>query len=306
MANNDKGQNLINKYVWLIDTILRWGKISYKKLNNEWVGTDFSHGANLPKRTLNNWRDGIADMFGIDIANENCGEYCYYIENPDVINGCGIKAWLYNTFSVGNTLLDCQNVRDRIVLENVPSGHFYLQTIVEAIKSNHVLKITYQKYDDDGERTFNVQPYCLKLFRQRWYLVANKISDMVKVYSLDRIKQISITDKKFEMPDDWNASVYFDGCYGIIISGENNNEIFPVKLKVSASQANYIRSLPLHESQNEDERNEEYSIFSYRLRETYDFEQEILRNGSGVEVLEPPILRNKIKRIITEMAKKYK
>ena len=79
MINNDRGQSLISKYVWVIDTIYRRRKISFKELNELWLRDEISRGVDIPKRTFDNWRYVIWDMFGINIANENRGEYRYYI-----------------------------------------------------------------------------------------------------------------------------------------------------------------------------------------------------------------------------------
>ena len=106
------------------------------------------------------------------------------------------------------------------------------------------------------------------------------------------------------MPKDWTANDFFDGCFGII--AEQSVKIRPVKLKVSAGQANYIRDLKMHESQEEIERNEEYSIFIFNLRPEFDFQQELLWNGEDVEVLEPIWLRKEIAGKIKRMWNKYK
>ena len=79
-----------------------------------------------------------------------------------------------------------------------------------------------------------------------------------------------------------------------------------IKLKVSAGQANYIRDLKKHETQEEIERNEEYSIFTFNLRPEFDFQQELLWNGEDMEVLEPLWLRNEIAGKIERMWNKYK
>ena len=81
MINNDRGQSLITKYVWVIDTIYRKRKISFKELNEIWLDDEISRGEEIPKRTFDNWRYVIFDMFGINIANEKRGQYRYYIEN---------------------------------------------------------------------------------------------------------------------------------------------------------------------------------------------------------------------------------
>ena len=106
------------------------------------------------------------------------------------------------------------------------------------------------------------------------------------------------------MPKNWTAKDFFDGCFGII--AEQSVKIQPVKLKVSAGQANYIRDLKMHESQEEIERNEEYSIFTFNLRPEFDFQQELLWNGEDMEVLEPLWLRKEIAGKIKRMWNKYK
>ena len=310
MINNDRGQTLINKYVWVIETIYRAKKISFKELNERWQNDiDISRGAELSKRTFANWCYAIGDMFGIDIANENRGEYRYYIENVEDISKNGLRSWLYNTFCVSNALANSQSIKDRILLEYVPSGQEYLQTIIEAMKENRVLNITYYSYWKDEENNFDVQPYCVKLFRQRWYMVARSTyiyyyKQRPRVYSLDRIKFLHTTEETFKMPRDWNAEDFFDGCFGIM--ADQSVEPEPVKLKVSVGQANYIRDLKMHESQEEIERNEEYSIFTFFLRPEYDFLQELLWNGAEMEVLEPLWLRKEVAGKIEKMWNKYK
>ena len=245
MADNDRGQSLITKYVWVIETIYRRRKISFKELNELWLRDDISRGVDIPKRTFDNWRYVIWDMFGISIVNENRGEYRYYIENEEDICKNGLRSWLYNTFCVSNALANSQSIKDRIILEYVPSGQEYLQTIIEAMKGNRVLNITYHSYWKDEENNFDVQPYCVKLFRQRWYMVARSTYSYYyekgpRIYALDRINDLHETEEKFEMPKDWTAKDFFDGCFGII--AEQSVKIQPVKLKVSAGQANYILS----------------------------------------------------------------
>ena len=172
MVDNDRGQSLMSKYVWVIETIFRAGKISFRELNEKWLNADISRGVDIPKRTFDNWRCAIWDVFGIEIANENRGEYRYYLSNAEDISKNGMRSWLYNSFCVSNTLANSQSIKDRIVLEYVPSGQEYLQPIVEAMKENRVLNITYHSYWKDEENNFDAQPFCIKLFRQRWYLVA--------------------------------------------------------------------------------------------------------------------------------------
>ena len=254
MATNDKGQNTISKYVWVVETILRHKKITFKELSELWLRDEISGGVELPKRTFDNWRYAIWDMFGINIENERKGGYHYYIENEEDISGNGISSWLYNTLSVSASLSGCKSIKDRILFEYIPSGQKYLQEIIGALKENRLLAITYQSYWSDEESCFDVEPYCIKLFRQRWYLVARSTHPYYqdkgpRIYALDRIGDLQKMDETFRMPKGWNAEDYFEGCFGIITDRETDRQL--VKLKVSASQACYLRDLKLHISQEE-------------------------------------------------------
>ena len=134
------------------------------------------------------------------------------------------------------------------------------------MKENCVIGITYYNYWKGEEYDLELQPLCVKLFRQRWYMVALSTNpdfnhDGPRIYALDRIRTLSKKDETFKMPKNWDANEYFDGCFGIIANEQTDREY--IKLKASAAQANYLRDLPLHESQKEIERNDNYSIFSF-------------------------------------------
>ena len=300
-------QNLVGKYVWLIETIYRAKRITFKEINERWRdNVEMSGGEKIPLRTFNNWRYAIQDMFGLFIENEGCGNYRYYIENEEDISNNGLRSWIYSTYCVGNALAGSQSIKSRILLEDVPSGQVYLHAIIDAMKENRVLNITYKSFWSEKERTYNVQPLCIKLFRQRWYLVVryDKPGYSPWVCALDRILLLEKTEETFTMPKDWDAEEYFDGFIGVLCYNDCNKET--VKIKVSTSQANYLRSLKLHESQKEVERNEDYSIFTYYLRPTYDFIQELLWNGEEAEVLEPQWLRDEMRGRIERMLDLYK
>lgn len=294
-------QNLIGKYVWLIETIYRAKRITFKEINERWRdNVEMSGGEKIPLRTFNNWRYAIQDMFGLFIENERCGDYRYYIENEEDISNNGLRSWIYSTYCVGNALAGSQSIKSRILLEDVPSGQVYLHAIIDAMKDNQVLNITYYSYWREEEYNFNVMPYCVKLYRQRWYMVAlSEGYNEPRIYALDRIRQLSVTNDTFKMPKDWNAEQYFDGCFGIITDQSIDKQI--IKLRVTADQAKYFRDLPLHQSQEEIERNSDFSIFQFFLRPQFDFIQEILHNGDTIEVLQPQELRNEIAQIAEDM-----
>jgi len=297
-------KNLLGKYVWLVETIYNAGHITFEEINQKWLDDDMDVEP-IPLRTFHKWRIAAEEMFGLVIDCERKGGYHYYIGNAREVENGGLRSWLLSTISVSNLLLDSQQLKDRILLEDIPSGVKYLPMIIEAMKTNNVIRITYQSYWREENHTFNVHPLCVKLFKQRWYMVAlSPYYNKVMIYSLDRIYGLWKQKDKFKMPEDFEPSVFFQDCYGVIAGTKRKTET--VKIKVSAGQANYIRSLKLHSSQDEVERNDEYSIFTYRLRPEFDFIIELLSNGEDVEVLEPFWLRKEIGGIIKRMWNKYK
>ena len=297
--------NQTNKLVWIVDTIYKAGKITFEELNRRWMdNVDLSGGEEMLKRTFHKWKWNIFDTFGLMIECEKTAPYRYYIENVDDMKSDGIENWLLSTYSVSNALIESKSIKDRIILEDVPSGREYLEPILESMKINRFIHITYYNYRRDDLREHYLMPLCMKLFRQRWYMVGRQWpSGNDTIYSLDRIRGFRLSSHSFEYPKDFNPQEYFDGCFGIITA--TDCDIQKVRLKVNSGQANYLRDLPLHESQQETERTEEYSIFEYHLRPTFDFQQEILWNGEDVEVLEPLWLRKEIAGKIKRMWNKY-
>ncbi|MBR0177878.1 MAG: WYL domain-containing protein [Bacteroidales bacterium] len=298
-------QNLINKYVWLVETLYRAKKITLKEINRRWLETDLSEGLEIPRRTFHSWKNAVEEMFGLVILCDKSDGDRYYIENREVLEDDGLQRWLLNTMSASNTLLDNKSLSDRILLESIPSGQTFLEDVMKAMKQGKVLEITYKSYWREHESTFRVAPYCVKLFRQRWYLVGNSVNEgKIRIYSLDRFLEAKLTDEPFDYPKDFSPEVYFEGCFGII--REENCPLETVKLKVSPNQANYLRSLPLHHTQKELVQTADYSIFSVEVRPTFDFRQELLWNGDAIQVLEPLWLRQEMAKTVQRMRDNYK
>lgn len=134
-------------------------------------------------------------------------------------------------------------------------------------------------------------PYFVKIFKQLWYVIGYNVADgKIKTYSLDRMTNLNISSTSFKMPEGFEPQSFFKDCYGITI---NQNEPKDIALRVSHTQARYLRALPLHHTQSE-EVHDTYSIFRYRMLLTYDLYEKILSLGSNVEVLTPPELKSQI------------
>ena len=128
----------------------------------------------------------------------------------------GMRKWLLQTFSVNGMLHESQELKNRILLEDVPSGQQHLTTIVDAMRESVALSMTYQSFGKSEPSSFEVEPYCVKLFEQRWYMLG--MSDKLRIYALDRIKALEPTERKFKLPKKFDAEKFFTDHYGIIIS----------------------------------------------------------------------------------------
>ena len=294
-------KDLFNRYVWLIDTIYRRPEgMTFEEINEKWEHSGNSEGNPLPLRTFHNHRSAIEDLFEINIEC-NKSNYRYYIDNADDLAKGGVRRWLLNTFAVNNLITESHKIKQRIQFEDIPSGQQHLTTIIEAMRDNLKLNMSYQAYWMDVPSEFEVNPYFVKVFKQRWYLIAQ--SDKLRIYSLDRVKSLNPTTSKFKMPADFNPESYFNDCYGII--HDTGVEPVEVIIKVTERQSNYLRALPLHHSQKEIETNENYSIFSFFIMPTFDFRQEILSMGEDAEVISPTWFRKEFKNIFKKMNVRY-
>ena len=212
---------------------------------------------------------------------------------------------MLNAFSLHAMVSNSRKLKERVLLEDMPSGRNFLEDIIKAMRDNHVIFISYYSYNSEKYYEFDIHPYFVKAFKKRWYVVAySPGTDDIRCYALDRMENVIISDKVFKMPKDLKPAEYFKDCFGII--NNEDSEVQKVVLKVDAFQSNYIRNLPLHESQKEMKRTDEYSIFEYHLKPEFDFEQEIFSNMDTMEVLEPQWLREEVSERLRNLAKKYK
>ena len=282
---------LLNRYVWFVTTIYNRGPISLADLQHRYE-SHFGRGEELGERTFHRYTDAVEELFDIEIKYDRVRRG-YVVADREGIDNMGMRKWLLQTFSVNSVLHESQELKNRILLEDVPSGQQHLTTIVDAMREGVKLSMAYQSFGAGKPSTFDVEPWCVKLFEQRWYMLG--MSDKLRIHALDRIKSLEPTEHRFKMPKKFNAEEFFKDYYGIIINDEDF-DVEPVALRVNAWQSNYLRTLPLHHTQTEVERNDEYSIFEYRLCPSFDFRQKLLSMGAAVEVLAPTTLIAKVRK----------
>lgn len=295
-------KNQVAIYVWLVDTIERFGHITFNELNRQWVMSSYSGGDPLPRRTFFNYRNAIEEMFDINIqCNRSTVEY--YIDHTESESESRMQRWLLDSMSLSGMLSNSKDVSGRIVLENVPSARQHLPLLIAAMRGNNRVVFDYTSYQRvNAVRGIVFEPYFVKIFKQLWYVIGKSVKDRkIKTYALDRMSNLTLSSDGFEMPSSFDPIDFFKDCFGITTSQDDPKEI---ALRVSATQAKYFRALPLHSSQSE-EIHDNYSIFRYKMCITYDLKEEILSHGSNIEVIAPPELKLQVKNDLQQALKNY-
>ena len=303
--------SLFKEYIWLVNTIKRARRISFAEIQEKWLDTEMSGGVDFARSTFNRHKDAIQDIFGINIDCDRKGGYKYYIANEKVLREDTVQNWIVSTMSVNDVISDSKALHDRIVLQQIPCDE-YLEIFINAMKRKVRVEVKYRRYESDNVTEVDFEPYCLKLFNQRWYVLAHfhrdatpekEERDYYGVYSFDRMQEVSLTNVKFEVRDDFDAQDYFSECFGVFASESTPAE--RIVLRAYNKQRYYLNDLPLHHSQKVIGRGENYTDFEYYIRPTIDFCGHILSLANQLKVICPQSLADRIRQMAMDTLEMY-
>lgn len=294
---------LFKEYIWLVNTIRKAGDdgITFAEINEKWLETELSEGVELARSTFNRHKDAIEDIFGLIIDCNRLNGYRYFISNEEVLGEDSIQNWMLNTLTVNNIIGEALTLQDRILLQPAPVEGDYLKMVIEAMKKNVKLAVDYRKYGDDEPRHLTFEPYCIKLFKQRWYILGhfhrNAIADRPEVgyfgvFSFDRILNMSLTDDKFQIDPSFNAQAYFEECFGVLANDDTVAQ--RIVIRVFGDERFYVRDLPIHKSQRVIGQGEDYTDFELFMRPTIDLSTHFVSRSFLIKVLEPQWLADEI------------
>jgi hypothetical protein len=296
---------LLQKYIWLVQTFIRAGEkgLTLSEISDKW---ESRFDSDYSRRTFNNHREAVEEVFGIRIEC-NRSSNCYFIRHTDdVSDEHAENAWLINTFTVNNMLrLGKERLSGRVSVEDIPSGHLHLTAVMEAMTEGQKLRISYHKYTSSEAETLTLQPYALKEFAKRWYLVAHcEERNGLRVYGLDRIKELEIIEDRFRMPSGFDVEEVFATSFGTYIP-EGKAET--ITFRTTAKEARFLRDLPLHVSQEEIRSDEEGNVtFSIFVWPNESLIMEFCKHGSRMEVLSPEHVRHAVAEQLKAAADMYK
>lgn len=294
---------LLKKYIWLVQTFIRAGE---RGLNLEEISGRWEERFDSPysRRTFNNHREAVEEVFGIRIeCNRSTNRY-FIGGSEDVSDEYAENAWLINTFTVNNMLsLGKERLSGRIAVEDIPSGHRHLTTVLEAMTENLEIVISYCKYTSSEASEYTLRPYAVKEFAKRWYIIGHCVErDGLRVYGLDRILSMEVTSRKFRMPRRFDVDELFATSFGIYIPEGPGQTI---RFRTSPTEARYLRDLPVHSSQNETAADEEHVTFEIFVCPNKALIMEFCKYGSRLEVLSPAPVREAVSAELRKAAGIY-
>lgn len=280
-------RDLIGRYVWIVDVLTRYEKLSRQQINKLWLRSSISGGEELPERTFFNYRRAIEENFQIDILCDKQGRY--YIDRKNSTQSKAFTNWMLDSYALSSMIKNNDTPLDRVEIEEVPSAHQFLPTVLEAIRNSNIISFTYAGFNRSrSEHDIKFHPYLLKRYKQRWYMIGlREKSNDIRTYALDRVKEMVTLEDSFERPADLDLKELFSNIIGVTTS---QAPVRTVRLKTTPRQAKYFRALPFHHSQQETV-SDTYSVFTFRLKLNYELVHEILALGDAVQVLEPQELK---------------
>jgi proteasome accessory factor B len=290
------------RYLYIIDRLrsrpcsfIELQEYVIKKLENEDINTNFEYAI----RTFERDKKDIDTLFGISIQY-NRKDKTYTIDEEEIEDQSITR--MMDAFSIHHALQEGNKLSPSVFLEKRKSlGTEHIHGIIHAIQNLYILKFTHKKHWEEDFTQREVKPIAIKESQQRWYLLAcDKKDERIKTFGLDRISNLDITNTKFN-PISYNVEKEFQHAFGV----ETYSPIQRIVLEFSWQQGNYIKSFPLHESQQILEENGETVLLAIHIHTTNDIVMELLKYGSNVKVIEPVNLQNEMKNRILEMTKMY-
>lgn len=300
-------QGYIARYFNIVSKLSKQKYCSFEELNSYLEGQfemmkvfDDTLEFNFSKRTLQRDIREIRTILGIDIVYSRAHKG-YYIEQDDYSSDLFLKTIEeINSFSA----LKLTNSLEHVVYleKRQPKRAEFLPDIIQAIQKKNKLEFTYHKFGESKETTRKVNPIAIKEFNNRWYLIAED-QDFIKNFGIDRMSKVVILKEKIGKEIEFDYDEKYQHCFGII--APTTEPAYDVKLEVGLKQGAYLQTLPLHSSQHVIKKSADKMVFGLKVYITTDFISEILSMGKYVKVIEPQILKDRIKEHLDEMNNYY-
>ena len=296
-------QGTVRRYILIIEKLGRKQFPSFDEIKNYLSNHDFE----VSNRTIQRDIEQIRSEFGIEIQY-NRFKNGYFI-NEDL--SLDLESFV-RFFEIVNTadlliesLKESKDTLDYISFEAQGSlkGIENLKPLLFAIKNRRVISFTHENFYEKTHSNHTVKPYLLKEYQNRWYLIGTiKPTDEFRTFGIDRISNLVVSETTFKPSKKKKASKLFEHTIGLTYS---LGEVEDVVLSFTALQGKYIKTLPLHSSQRILVDNEKELQIKLKIIPNFEFQQQLLKLGDNVKVLQPQWLADEIKMVLTNTLKQY-
>ena len=297
-------KDLFKTYIWLIETINHFGALTLSELGDLWLKSTISDGVPMSRTSFNRHREEIEDIFGIKIVCSRSIGNKYSIENIGVMDRNSVESWMANTICINNIIAENKSVKDRILLEQIPSEGGNLHTVIVAMRKSFILEFDYKKYYSAEVKHYAIEPYCVKLYHRRWYLLGRyPDAKDFRVFAFDRMSKVNISKVKFKIDHSFDASEYFKESFGIAL-----NTSVPVQkiiIRAYINERYYLRDLPLHPTQRLVGEGDGYFDYEITMRPTDDFLGYLLSRSNFVKIISPTSLSEQLKNMAKSILARY-
>jgi predicted DNA-binding transcriptional regulator YafY len=296
-------QGTIRRYTLIIEKI-NFGQFpSFMQIQDHLDEFGFS----VSKRTIERDFEAIRNEFGLEITFNRHKEG-YFIDEENSIN---IESFIRFLEIVNTAELLTESLSDSKETLNYISfdqsgglkGIDHLPKILLAIREHRLMRITHHTFYSEKARKFKVEPYMLKEYQNRWYIIAIvRGMNQQRTFAIDRLEEVEVLTETFAPTKRIEVEDNFRNVIGLVYS---EHELQDVELSFTAFQGNYIRSLPIHSSQEILVDNDVEFRIKLRIKPNYEFTQKILMHGNTVHVLKPEWLREELKGILKKTLENY-
>ena len=270
---------------WLLETFKSKGQITFKKIASMWKkNTDLSGGLEMQPRFFHRCKRTLNDDFGINVCCKSCGDYAYYIDNPEILKDGNLSEWLLSTLSTNEKLRQCMALKDYIIPGPIPSGENRLNRVTNAMLVHKKLMFDYQKYGSTERKPVELGVCGLILYNRCWYILGEFEDKKRFTYALNRMWNLEVSEEDFELDPMFDFKAYFSEFYGIFNSGK---PITSIVLRAFGKEAYSMRDLPIHHSQREIGSGEGYTDFVIDVRPNNELSSYIESRKKYLKVLSP-------------------
>ena len=185
------------------------------------------------------------------------------------------------------------------------TGIEWLDVLYKAIVAQTTVQLAYQSFKARQASDIIFYPYLLKEYRNRWFVLGKcKKGKEIATFALDRIQNINLlAAESYHLHKKFDSFSYFNNIIGVTRSEAD----IPTQVVFIANhyQAPYIKTKPIHPSQQVLEQIKEGVTFAINVIPNFELERELMGFGEGLKVLSPSSLVRRIKRKVSLMHDTY-